>query len=104
MVMGDGTAWRGDGAYATWERKQTRKKLCEKWLYRFLVALFFFFIGMGFQYVRDAEIRDMARANITRDLIVIETMPDTTEEQKASARSRLKKVSPEYLNERKPKK
>ena len=102
MLMGDGTACRDYGSYGSWERKQARRKFCKKWTLRILCVLFFFFIGMGTQYIRDAEIREEARANITRELSIIESMPEPTEAQKAEARKRAKKITSQYLSERKP--
>jgi hypothetical protein len=102
MTMGDGTACRDYGSYGSWERKQARRRFCEKWTLRLLYVLFFFFLGMETQYFLDSEIRNAARESMTRDIAVIESMPDPTDAQKAEARKRARKVTTKYLSERIP--
>jgi hypothetical protein len=79
-----------------------RRKACEKYLLRFLLAFLFVFIGMGIQYVRDSEMREAARASITRDLAIIESMPEPTAAQKTEAKKRAKRITNNYLTERGP--
>lgn len=91
------------GSYRAWERMMERRKACRKFFFRLIFAAVFFSIGMGTQYYRDSDIRDMAMASMTRDIAIIESMPQPTEEQKAEAKKRAKKITTDYLNERKTK-
>lgn len=80
--------------YEVWIKQYKRREKMITYIVRFAVLVIFFSLGMFTQYyMHDAQ-------EIKQSVSHIESMPDPTEAQKAAARNRLKRVTPEYLKER----